>query len=293
MLHLAIAPVESFVVGPLTAPAAEDGAGALADAPAPAEAPAAARPPSKGETSDALPEWLGADERRRLATLTGPARHAFVASRALTRQLLAEATGVAASRWVLSAPAGRSPEASVPEDADAAVAGEEVEDADRAEASAPADAARGLDTPPRVSLGHRLGWVVAAVADGDVGVDIECERPVRSAAAERASVMLTRDEIAVWRRLPEPEREPALLCAWVAKEAWFKAVPAGTAPWDFRHVRARACTPAEANVRVWSARPLWIALCRDDAAALAATECAGLPEGGPVEETWWRVGRSK
>jgi phosphopantetheinyl transferase len=247
MLKLAIAPVESLAV----VAAADGGAGDDAGA----------------ESIDPPPAWLGDDERRRLATLTGPARQAFVASRALTRQLLELATGVPAARWNLSAPAGRAPEASVLDGAEGAAG-------DR----------------PCVSLAHRLGWVVAAVADGDVGVDIECERPVRSAATERASVMLTGDEIAEWRRLPEAEREPALLRAWVAKEAWFKGVPAGTAPWDFRHVHARACPPENANVRVWSARPLWVAVCRDDPEALAAVVCAGLPEGGPVEETWWRVG---
>jgi len=222
------------------------------------------------ETTGELPAWLGDDERRRLATLAGPARQAFLASRALTRQLLADSTGLDAARWHLSAPAGRGAEASLFEDD----AGPEL--------------AQAL---PRVSLAHRLGWVVAAVADGDVGVDIECERPVRSAAIERASLMLTSDEIAHWRRLPEAEREPALLCAWVAKEAWYKAVPAGTAPWDFRRVAARPSTPEEANVRVWSARPLWVALCRDDSAALMAVRCDGLPEGATVEESWWRVHR--
>jgi phosphopantetheinyl transferase len=239
------------------------------------------------EPTGELPGWLGDDERRRLATLAGPARQAFLASRALTRQLLADATGLDASRWRLSAPAGRGAEASLFDD-----------EAPAAQATGqPGTEAAGLPgtpaehAPPRVSLAHRLGWVVAAVADGDVGVDIECERPVRSAAVERAALMLTADEIAAWRRLPEAEREPALLCAWVAKEAWYKAVPAGTAPWDFRRVAARPSRPGEANVRVWSARPLWVALCRDDAAALAAVRCDGLPEGATVAESWWRVHR--
>jgi phosphopantetheinyl transferase len=269
MLKLAIAPVESLAVGAVAEAGAGDDVRGTGE-PDAEDPPAATRAAGRAEPFEPPPSWLGDDERRRLATLTGPARQAFVASRALTRQLLAEATGVSAVRWNLSAPAGRAPEASVLEDGP----------------GAPASA-------PRVSLAHRLGWVVAAVADGDVGVDIECERPVRSSPAERAAVMLTPDEIAEWRRLPEAEREPALLRAWVAKEAWFKAVPAGTAPWDFRHVHVRACPPEKANVRVWSARPLWVAVCREDAEALAAVDCAGLPEGGPVDETWWRVGPSR
>jgi phosphopantetheinyl transferase len=274
MLRLAIGPVAQFPeddASPREA-AADDAAGD--------------KPPPGG------PAWLSDDERRRLATLAGPAREAFVASRALTRRVLAEATGVAAGRWRLSAPAGRTPEASVVEaEVEADVAGEIGAGPDDSTRVAPAAVAP-HEGALRVSLAHRLGWIVAAVADGDVGVDIECERPVRASAAERAALMLTAEEIARWRALPEPEREPALLCAWVAKEAWYKAVPAGTAPWDFRRVTARPCAPAQANVRVWSARPLWVGLCRDDAAALAAVRCDGLPGDVAVEESWWRVARA-
>jgi phosphopantetheinyl transferase len=270
MLRLAISPVAQYP---------EDDASPRQ----PASDPVGDKPPLAG------PVWLSDDERRRLAALAGPAREAFIASRALTRHVLADATGVAADRWRLSAPAGRTPEASV--------VGAPAEDADAASEAVEVGAAAVVASSTgegalRVSLAHRLGWIVAAVSDGDVGVDIECERPVRAPAAERASLMLTADEIKRWRALPEPEREPALLCAWVAKEAWFKALPAGSAPWDFRRVNARPCAAEVANVRVWSARPLWVALCREDADALAAVQCDGLPADVTVEESWWRVSRA-
>jgi phosphopantetheinyl transferase len=210
---------------------------------------------------DAMPGWLGVSERRRLATLPPAARTAFVASRALLRVLLESATGVPAPAWDVSAEAGRAPIATAP-------------------------AAREV---VRVSLSHRLGWVAAAVANAAVGVDIECDRPARSDPDERAALMLAPDELAGWRALAEGEREAALLARWTAKEAWFKGRPPQSAPWDFRHVRAsaRASADARANVRTWRATPVHVALCCDDAAALATARCDGLP---PVSaEAFWQV----
>jgi len=211
--------------------------------------------------------WLGAAERQRLAGLAPAAGAAFEASRGLLRRLLAQATGASADGWELSAQAGRAPVASRRDDARAA--------------------------GPAVSLAHRLGWVAAAVSDvGPVGIDVECERPVRSPPEERAALMLCDEELAAWRALPAAAREPALLRAWVAKEAWFKASPAGEAPWDFRRVAAREAAPAEANVRVWHAPPVWVALCCADAGALAAAACEGLERlQGEASESSWRVGR--
>ena len=93
--------------------------------------------------------------------------------------------------------------------------------------------ARGAGGSPRIGflLGSRRYEAREPVfaAGAELRVSARCEL-----VGENGLGMLTADEIAHWRRLPEAEREPALLCAWVAKEAWYKAVPAGTAPWDFR-----------------------------------------------------------
>ena len=200
-----------------------------------------------------MPAWLGDSERQRWTQLTPPARAPFAASRALLRELLQAATGVPAGAWDVSAPAGSAPTAR----------------ATRGEAAS---------TAIHVSLSHRLGWVAAAVADAPVGVDIECERPPRSDPAERAALMLSPAERLAWDELAPDAREPALLACWTAKEAWFKASPPGAAPWDFRHVAARACAPdsEQANVRTWSAPPLHVALCCADARALSDARCAGL-----------------
>ena len=212
----------------------------------------------------AMPGWLGSSERQRWAQLKPGARAAFVASRALLRELLEAATGVDAHAWDVSAQSGSAP----------------VARATRRVAAADAI---------QVSLSHRLGWVAAAVAELPVGVDIECERPARSDAAGRAALMLSPAEISGWQSIPTDAREAALLARWTAKEAWFKASPTGSAPWDFRHVAARACTPADANVRTWTAAALHVAVCCPDAKALSAVRCDGLAAG--AQSSSWPVHR--
>ena len=218
--------------------------------------------------ADAAPEvappWLGPAERERWATLAPARQPGFVASRRLLRDALAQATGVAAGHWRVSAEAGVVPKASRVDD----------------------DAAR----VPAVSIAHRLGWVAVAVGGSDddaVGVDLECERPTRSDPARRAALVMAGDELARWAALPAHEREPALLRAWVAREAWFKAGGAGT-PWDFRRM---ACEPADAtraNVRTWEAGALRVALCAPEPAAAA---CEGWPDAVGVASALWRVAR--
>jgi len=219
--------------------------------------------PGVGEA--AAPASFGACEQRRWATLAPTARRQFVASRALLRELLQTATGVAAAEWRLSAQAATAPVA-------------------RAH---PAVAA-GFD--PHVSLSHRLDWIAAAVAGAPVGVDVECDRPARSDPAERAALMLAPSELAAWQGLAQDAREADLLARWTAKEAWFKASPPATVPWDFRQVEARACEPAHANVRLWRSPPIHVALCCDDGAALADAVCEGLPAA--TAGSFWRVARA-
>lgn len=207
----------------------------------------------------AMPGWLCDPECRRWATLRPPARGAFVASRALLRQLLQSATRVPAAAWQVSAEAGSTPVA-------------------RASSFAHA---------VHVSLSHRLGWVAAAVGDTPVGVDLEVDRAPRSEPADRAALMLSPAELAEWHAVPASDREAALLMRWTAKEAWFKAAPPQSAPWDFRRVHVRASEPARANARTWRATPVHVALSCADAGALADARCEGLPT--VVGEAFWHV----
>jgi phosphopantetheinyl transferase len=195
------------------------------------------------------PRWFGSSERARWTTLAPTARAAFVASRVLLRRLLRASTGVDADRWDVSAELGTEPIVRL----------------------APSSA-----MPLRASLSHRLGWVAAAVSNAAVGIDLECARPVRSDPLERASLMLSPVELPAWNALPSELRESALLTRWTAKEAWFKASLPHDSAWNFRHVVARACAPEHANVRVWEAAPLHVAICCADAGELVRVECEGL-----------------
>jgi phosphopantetheinyl transferase len=221
-------------------------------------------PPAAGDGM--VPGWMGDSERRRWADLPPPARRGFVASRALLRDLLRDATGVPATSWDVSAQSGAGPVVRA--------LGDQVGAASI-----------------HASLSHRLGWVAAVVADAPVGVDIECERPSRSDARERAAMMLSPTELPQWESLPPLQREAALLTRWTAKEAWFKASPAQDSAWDFRRVVARACAPEHANVRAWVAAPLHVAICCADADELGRVECEGLHTSAATS-TFWHVARA-
>ena len=219
-------------------------------------------PPCPGD--DLAPAWMGESEQRRWAGLSPSARREFVASRALLRELLAAVAGVPAGCWDISAEPGTAP---ILRSADATT------------------------VPPRASLSHRLGWVAAAVSDKAVGVDVECARPARSDPRERAALMLAPEEVPAWNALTPDLRDSALLTRWTAKEAWFKATPPQASAWDFRRVVARACAPERANVRVWVAPPLHVAVCGDDALELVDVDCAGI-DPATCTSTFWRVAQA-
>ena len=203
------------------------------------------------------PAWMDEAERRRSAQGSATARAQFIAGRALMRLALERATGFPPEAWTVSAEPGRAPRVRGPADV-------------------------------HVSLSHRLGWVAAAVSNGPVGVDVECPRARRSLPEERAGLMLAPEELSAWIALRPAARESALLERWTAKEAWFKAAPGQDAAWDFRRVIASACESARANVRVWLAPPLHVAVCSHHPGALAAAQCEALP-GGHEASSFWHV----
>jgi 4'-phosphopantetheinyl transferase len=210
--------------------------------------------------ADPPPLWMGGSERARWTVLRPTERPPFVASRALLRHLLQAATGVPADGWDVTAEAGTEPVVRGP-------------------------------AGVRASLSHRLGWVAAAVSDAAVGVDVECVRPARTDARERAALMLMPEELPAWNALAPEQRESGLLTCWTAKEAWFKAAPSQHAVWDFRRVVARACAPARANVRVWVAAPLHVAVCCTDPRELSEADCGGL-DATSCTDTFWHVGQA-
>jgi len=71
--------------------------------------------------------------------------------------------------------------------------------------------------------------LIAVTRQGPVGIDLEISKPTQDAAWARlmAKTIFAAAELARWQTLPEHETAAAVLDAWVAKEAVFKAAGTG------------------------------------------------------------------
>jgi 4'-phosphopantetheinyl transferase len=144
---------------------------------------------------DALEAVLSIDERERAGRFVEPPdRRRFIAGRALLRRTLADYTGVEA----------------------ADIRFEHAENGKPALAGAAA---------LRFSVSGSESLVLVALRQhSEVGVDIECVRPVDDRIAQAA---MTADELARHEALPGGERERNFFSTWVAKEAVSKALGRG------------------------------------------------------------------
>lgn len=70
--------------------------------------------------------------------------------------------------------------------------------------------------------------VVVALAGAELGVDLELLRPLARPEG-LAQRICTAAELAAWEKLPEADRDAALLRLWTAKEAALKAIGSGLA----------------------------------------------------------------
>jgi 4'-phosphopantetheinyl transferase len=147
-----------------------------------------------GHPIDAL-ELLSPDERRRAATMQGPARARFVVGRATLRERLAAYGGIGPAEVAIAEGPTGKPEARAP-------AGVEL------------------------SVAHSGGLVVLAFAREPVGVDVEAIRPRADVDALAARFFAASEHDAV-RRAPDPLA--AFLELWTVKEACLKATGAGLA----------------------------------------------------------------
>jgi 4'-phosphopantetheinyl transferase len=85
------------------------------------------------------------------------------------------------------------------------------------------------DAPLRFNVSHARGLSLIVVADGcEVGVDVEAQAP-RRRAGRIARRHFTAAERAALDALPAPDRPPAFLALWTAKEAALKAFGLGLA----------------------------------------------------------------
>ncbi len=71
--------------------------------------------------------------------------------------------------------------------------------------------------------------LIAVTRQGPLGIDLEIGKPTQDAAWARrmAGTIFAAEEFARWQLLPEHQRAAAILDAWVAKEAVFKAAGTG------------------------------------------------------------------
>jgi len=71
--------------------------------------------------------------------------------------------------------------------------------------------------------------LIAVTRQGPVGVDLEIAKPAQDAAWARlmAGTIFSPEELYRWQALPEHQAAAAILDAWVAKEALFKAAGTG------------------------------------------------------------------
>lgn len=87
---------------------------------------------------------------------------------------------------------------------------------------------------PHFNASDSGDWAVVALADTELGIDLEVVRKLRNADG-LARRICTERELERFERLPEPERDAALLRLWTCKEAGLKAVGLGL-PGGLRNV---------------------------------------------------------
>ena len=81
-----------------------------------------------------------------------------------------------------------------------------------------------LSGPLAFNLSHSGGFAALAVARFQLGVDIECVRPIEEAVAER---FFAADEVMRLRGLPQEQQTEAFFACWTRKEAYVKALGDG------------------------------------------------------------------
>jgi 4'-phosphopantetheinyl transferase len=157
--------------------------------------------------------WLSDSECQRLARLrVEPRRQQYLAGHWLLRELLPANVGEPAARWSLRDRKGLPPEV------------------------------LGGDPALRASISHAGDWIAAAVANVDVGVDLE-QRPRELDG--RLEVLLLNPAEA-----PGSIDSDRLLQRWVAKEAWLKSRSESALPARLQQLRLHPCAPPHANVRL-------------------------------------------
>ena len=136
--------------------------------------------------------------------------------------------------------------------------------------------ARGLEF--NLSHSHELA-VYAFTRGREIGVDVECIRPMPN-AAELLQRFFSAEEVRQWRHVPAERQLRAFFQGWTRKEAWLKAVGSGLSfPLD------QFCVTLDGPARVLSIRGdadeaarWWLESCEPCAGYVAAVALLGKAE---------------
>ena len=198
-------------------------------------------------------QWLSAHEAHRLAQISAPLRRRqFLAGHWLARQALsAFARAAAPQLWGLSANAAGAP----------AVLGH---------------------PHLHLSLSHSADWVVCAVSDAPIGVDIEAPARARD-WARMAATVFSEVELKDVGGLDPADKLQQFYRIWTLKEAWFKSQGEALALEQLAALHTQAMPAGQGNARVW--QPEGVTL------ALVASAAAQIVGGGWIaaSPSWWQV----
>lgn len=199
--------------------------------------------------------WLTSDEAARLQAMSAPARRrSFLAGHWLARRLAADWLQVDAARIALHRHADGRPMLLV-DDAPSSVS---------------------------LSLSHSGDWLVCAVANVPVGIDVEMPRRQRDLHA-LAQFAFAPEEAERLLQLPEHERAARFHEVWTLKEARGKRTGEGFLPEQSRRIKTQPCNAGEADATSWAFH--------EGALALAIEAGAGISvEGGEAlgSPRYWR-----
>ncbi|MDN3576312.1 4'-phosphopantetheinyl transferase superfamily protein [Chitinimonas viridis] len=198
---------------------------------------------------------MSGSEQARLDAISAPRRRAqFLAGHYLARRLLSQAYGGQPADWQIDSQAGEAP----------SVVGH-----------------AGIS----ISLSHSADWLLCAVADRPVGVDLELAKPGRDIAGMAAMVCHPVEQAALAGLAPA-----AALAQfteyWTLKEAWLKCHGLGLDYALMRRLLA-APRPVGGNAASWH-RPdlgLHVALVCAGGVGMDGLHVAGLDEG-LVARSW-------
>lgn len=194
--------------------------------------------PASLEASDlyAPAHWSASEKKRWEALTTRSQRSRFKAARDLLRGLMIQRWGGKPSDWPLTAEA---------------------------------------DQPPTVldrndcylSLSHSAHYLLAAMGDAPVGVDIENHgrpRPIQAMAEQ----VCHPEEHAHLSQLPAPQAQQTFLRYWTRKEAWLKARGQGLDFGLMARLQYQDSTIRTANVASWQSNYLTLSVFGTELAAM-------------------------